>query len=471
MTDLYLTEPRLSAAGPTPADVARFVPYACNQLQAPFMVKVVMRTQDEYVSKTEERYKRSNKVKSAIHQNISNVSESKVSTVSVDPQTDRDMIVIVAVTDVVGNLVELIFYRCPDIPRLLIKIIGLCIPYHPYFKKLTLRWGPLDGPTLYEVAKLLSFSHITELNLDDSPVAAANYYMLLEEQTQLRCLSLARCNIDDNDCTIIASKLIHPLPAARTLVMLSLASNFICDVGACALGEALRSNRSLQYLNLSGNQIGDVGAASIFGSLMEFPLSCDEVVKKRQRQLKYLKTKEEVYTKYYNELTTALLEHSHDENSRTGKRKATGTRSRKSSITSTLTATATSVLDTVSLKAELMATELLGAYSDPFSIEETMLHDNYVYSMGNMTLCYLNLAYNSLSYLSTVKLLEVVTYQSEVAHKVASGLLRVHLVGNQLPVASRELDVALQLLDKAMICRANKQQKRPERSARSVKSK
>ncbi|KAM3959591.1 uncharacterized protein ACR2FA_006383 [Aphomia sociella] len=469
MTDHYFSKTRSSMVRPTPADLPRFLSYACKQLQAPFGVKVIVQTQAEYVSKTEEKSKKIGK--STTRRQSSFVeSQEMVSDYTSAPTTFRDeyMVLVTAMTDAADHLIELIFYRCIDIPRLLIKVIGMCISYQRYLYKITLRWGPLTGPTLYELAKFLPLSQITELCLDDSPVEQRNYYMLLEQQTLLRCLSLARCNLDDDDCAIIASKLIHPLPAARSLVMLSLASNFISDDGARALGAALRSNRTLQYLNLSGNQIGDDSAASIFRSLVEFPLTCDELIARRKRLLNYLKLKQETYTKCYNELTTTLLERSRDDYSRGGRRRTiTSARSRKSNISAVTTRA--SVYDTVALNAEAMTDELLRTYSEPFSFEETVSRDKNIHSMGNATLCYLNLGYNQLSYVSAVRLLRVLTYQA--TRRSGPGLMRVPLGGNAMP-AARELFAAQELLDKAVLLKlAAKQQKRSERSVKSAKSK
>ena len=47
------------------------------------------------------------------------------------------------------------------------------------------------------------------------------------------------------------------------LTFLSLWGNNIGDVGAAAIGEALKRNAVLTFLSLSGNNIGDVGAAAI----------------------------------------------------------------------------------------------------------------------------------------------------------------------------------------------------------------
>ena len=43
----------------------------------------------------------------------------------------------------------------------------------------------------------------------------------------------------------------------------SLDDNNIGDVGAAAIGEALKVNAVLNFLSLQGNSIGDVGAAAI----------------------------------------------------------------------------------------------------------------------------------------------------------------------------------------------------------------
>ncbi|KOB62750.1 Uncharacterized protein OBRU01_25027 [Operophtera brumata] len=407
----------------------------------------------EYVTKADDKSKKSTKTKSAV--------VPQQSTHHIDSQEERDEsgsqqssesgeIVVTAVQDSALRLVELSFDRCKEIPRLLMQIIALCVPYQPYLTRLTVRRVPFGGEALYEIAKLLSLSHLTDVCLDDSPVREKNYHSLLEQE-QLRCLSLARCSLDDDDCVIIAAKLAHPLPASRNITVLSLVSNIISDVGACALAEALRSNRKLQHLNLAGNRVSDAGACALFRSMTEFPLTYGELIMKRQRIFQYLQLRKEVYLQLITELTASAIDRSADESSRGPRRRtaANPARGRKAGGAASAMSSAPSAYD-LATRAEFMANEQVGSFVDPFSLEETVTREGYVYSLGNTTLCFLNLAYNDLGYASVVALRDVLQYQGALVRKTGLGLVRVVLDGNLLPAACNEYSAIQDLLERAL---------------------
>ncbi|XP_072938885.1 uncharacterized protein [Epargyreus clarus] len=415
---------------PRPSDLTAFLPYACSQLQAPFRLRILIETIEEYVSKTDDKAKKSKRDKpgAQAHTPPAQYSGEKQESAVVVAQDydDEGDVVLRAFCDPAGKPVELVFYHCSQVPRLLLKIIGLCIPYNMQLTKITIRWGPLDGFGLYEIAKFLPLSQITDICLDDSPVSHCNYYLLLEQQTHLKILSLARCNLIDEDITLMASKLGHPLPASRTLAVLSLESNNITDVGARALGEALRTNRTLRHLNLAGNAITDLGASYIFRSLTQFPVSHDEITLKRRRMFEFLKMKRETYERCYRELITPV-----ELESGRSRRKTISARSRKAS-TATLASYKGSAGDTIACKAETMANELLGAYSDPFHAAEMVVEGGETYCAGNFALSYLNLAYNALQCASAARLAAVLAYQAR-ARGPGAGLLRAVLEGSALP--------------------------------------
>lgn len=372
-------------------------------------------------------------------------------------------IVITALYDVSDRLVELKFNRCREIPRLLMKIIGLCVPYQPYLSKITIRWSPMSGVALYEVAKFLPQSQVTEIILDDTSVPE-NHWMLLEHP-QLKHLSLDRCKISDTDCIVIANKLVYPLVASKILSILSIASNDITDVGANALGEALRSNRTLQHLNLAGNEITDIGASNILCSLSEFYLTTNELKTKRQRLLEYLKLKKEVYDKCLLELTASSKDKSHDEFSRPNKKKTTSAQSKKSVMS---VRGEPSSADTISMRADMMTTELIGSYSDPYSSEETKARGEFVSCVGNMSLCSLNLSFNNLGFATVKNLLNVLQYQETLCQKTGPGLMRVLIEGNNIPVECAEYLLMDELLERA-VSKAVKPVRKIERGKPKIK--
>lgn len=207
----------------------------------------------------------------------------------------RGPINIIVVEDLLGHVLELIFWRCKIIPSLLLKIVSLCIPFHPNLSKISVRWGPLRGFGLKEIVKFLPTSYLTEICLDDSPIPQRDAHTLLEASTSLRWLSLARCSLDDDACSLLAGRLHYPQPAARTLLALTLSSNFISEVGAAALAAALRTNRALLHLDLSDNALSAAGVDHIFRTLVEFPLSKDEVLGRNRRRFEYLKLRNELF--------------------------------------------------------------------------------------------------------------------------------------------------------------------------------
>lgn len=364
---------------------------------------------------------------------------------------DDTVIVLTAILDTYGRLVELILYRCVEIPRLLLKIIGFCLPYQTNFYKLTIRWGPLSTVGLYEISKYLTLCQLSEICLDDSPVAGRNYELLLGETTHLRSLSLARCKLDDDDTAKIANLLTHPKPAAKLLSILSLVSNRIGDRGASVLGQTLRSNRTLKYLNLAGNRITDVGASCILRSLMEFLVTQEEILAKRARFLEYLKMKYDVYKKCIKELNQ---DRNQDDSRMT--RRRTVMRTRKTSITSGVSAA-----DALLSRAENMTLELVGTYSDPFTTDCTTPREGQLYCIGNLCLTCLNLSYNNLHYATVEMLHDVLTYQSWISGKPGCGLLRINVEGNAMPQDCDEWGYIDELLERAQVAKPKLITKRP----------
>lgn len=420
------------------------------------------------MSKGEEKSKKG-KIKSAVQQHTSRTFDSPTTKAesasgalgaSGDDAGDG-AVPLQLVLDAAGHLVELRVQSAPA-PRLLLKLLALCAPYQPHLARLALCRAPLPAAALHELARLLPHSHVTELCLDDAPAPHCDYELLLETASQLRNLSLARCQLDDAACAALAARLAHPRPASRTLALLALPANRIGDVGAAALAQALRSNRTLLYLNLCGNQLSDDGAAALFRSLMEFPLTYDELVAKRMRLLEHLKIKEELYKQCYSELSSQAAERTQEDASRGGKRKTlavpASARGRKSSA-GTLHAPG----DTAQ-RAHALATELLGAPCEPFSLEETVVRDQYVHSLGNSTLCALNLAYNNLSYCSLPLLHAALQQQAACSRR--GGLLRVQLDGNALADCALLRSVH-DLLESALSHKLTKPHKKPERAPKA----
>ncbi|XP_028177840.1 leucine-rich repeat-containing protein 71-like isoform X2 [Ostrinia furnacalis] len=356
---------------------------------------------------------------------------------------DEDAIFITTYYDNVNNLTEIYLAKIRPVPRSLMQIIGYLAPSYEYLTKITLYACNIDSLVIHELSKILPKTAITDVCLDGSPVPEGNYFNLLDHnETRIKYLSLCRCKINDEVCKEIASRLHYLCPAERTLLLLNLSSNHITDEGAKCLGQALRTNRHLRYLNLADNHIGDDGADFIFDSLIEFRLTYDETMKKRKRRLEYLKAKRSFLMKFLAECDATKESDEYSQFSR-----KSGTKKKKTSVTSLKNKGFKKDISKKDklisgedglLRAELFANELLGPFIDPFSPLNTVLRDGYSHCTGNMVLCYLNLSYNRLAYPSMKKLVALLQYQKLIKRPTQSGLVKVGIEGNCIPVSCVE---------------------------------
>ena len=339
---------------------------------------------------------------------------------------ESDKLLITAVYDSSNELVEILMAKFPfaPIPRVLMQLIALRVPFHTNLTKFTIKQCRIDMFTIYELNKILAISNITDICLDHSPLKEANYDILLSDASSLRCLSLARCNINDDVCVRIASRLHHLESAEPTLLVLDLSSNQITDVGMKHLGTALKTNRHLRYLNLSNNQIGDDGATYLFAALQEFTLNIDEVEDKNRCYKQYLKNKEALYRKFLFNLVISAKKF---------KRRSASLRVRSKGKTSMKNAD-----EYLSMKARAMALQTAGLFEHPFGPSMVKAKGGQSLCIGNLTLCYLNLRYNNLTYLSVKRLAVVVRHQKFYRKEELCGLQNVLLEGNYVPENAEE---------------------------------
>ncbi|XP_050684554.1 uncharacterized protein LOC126979358 [Leptidea sinapis] len=358
-------------------------------------------------------------------------------TISADSQAVR----INATFDTEDNLVQLEFIKNKYIiPRQLWKIIALIIKFYPYLTKVSLDSG-FDQFAIYEIHKMLPFSRITQIDLCNSYVPQANYYILLDNETNLQHLSLSRCRLDDDAFEMITLRLVFPLPASNKLRSLNLSSNSITDKGITSLANALRSNRKLCYLNLSDNRISDNGAQLIFKTLLEFPITSEEIVGVKSRHLAFLKKKDEMIKKLLIDLKISDLDKKKKKASKptvvpsSAKKKLDKESSLKCMID---TFTNLNLESALYEKAVNIANSEMSEFTDPYSSDNTYLNDGVTYCRGNNELCYLNLSYNNLSNLSMKILLKVLIYQ-DMIQRTPKGLINVIVEGNPIPVPCEEL--------------------------------
>lgn len=343
------------------------------------------------------------------------------------------------------NLVQIKFDKNCNIliPRTILKIIGLIVKFHIYLTSLTINRG-LDRYSIHEICKILPKSHITDICLDGTFLEEANYYLLLENENNLKQLSLARCKIDDDVLKKIVKNLTYPLPSSKTLSVLNIPSNRITDEGVKYLAEALKSNRQLMYLNIADNMITDDGASALLDVLIEFPMTCDELIQSRNRLMKYLNRKKELVARMVTELRSSDDKKSNKKKnirpaSVPGKKNNKGLEKELSSKTLSEVNKSLTTLDTALFeKAENMAFNSIGAFTDPFSTMNTISKDGVLYCCGNNTLAYINLSYNNISYFSLKKLMNVLMYQKLLDRK-PRGLINLCIEGNCIPVSCKEL--------------------------------
>ncbi|XP_047509738.1 uncharacterized protein LOC125052764 [Pieris napi] len=408
----------------TPLNLVNFLPYACYQLQAPFSVDVSTRILEDYVNQGD-KTKKTKAEKSTANlgsQAQVSTSEKKETPVHFRSSGNKDTVFVTVVLNTQGRVIELELINT-ILPIYFLKIVELCIPFHPHIYKITLRSCPVSEKTIYELSSILSKSQLTELCLDKSPLAHCNCAAVLQHQTYLKNLSLNDCDLTDEDCEALAVFLKHRRPPCQ-LQLLSLAFNLIKDRGAVALASMLRSNRHLRYLNLAENQVTDTGALAIFNSLIQFPLTQDEIHYKRLHNFEYLKLYRNLYAKFYQEAVATYNVKVLDDRS--------GGRKKVAGPVSLAVNQAPNVVEIIS-KATAATLNSIGPNNNPFS--ETLNQDGQLHSIGNTSLAYINISHNNISVISVLKLIEVLRYQDHLKE----GLVRVTLEGNPFPASSPAL--------------------------------
>ncbi|KAJ8705228.1 hypothetical protein PYW07_011055 [Mythimna separata] len=426
---------------PKPKNFDIFVPWACKAYGVEADVIVTRTLQSAYKSAVSPKKQVQNKQQKKEKTHVTNEqgtgtdlssSENVQLTSSIKTETDK-VVKIEAVYDDRKRLVHVKFLNNKNIPRTIMQVVALTLPYQKYLTSITIN-RVLCVESLYEISKFLPNSQITELCFDGTFLKEANYHLLLP-QSKLKHLSLARCTINDDVVKMITDQLKEPYPASKVLSALNLSSNKITDAGANYIADMLQSNRKLCYLNLAGNMITDKGGVSILNTFQKFPLQPQELKESRVRYVAHLKEKSSLVNKFLKELQTAALD---------GTKKKT-LKKRLAGVHYSETDFEIQIQD----KAEYMANQKLGFYSNPFSPENTEVKGGVVYCLGNNTLFCLNLAYNNLGYISLKKLVEVLKMQQRL-NRTPRGLIRVVTEGNLMPVACEEFVEIERLLESAI---------------------
>lgn len=332
-----------------------------------------------------------------------------------------------ATYDYYERLVEIAFVNCClPLNRQIMKVISLSLPFHTMLTKLTIKENGLNYGVLYEIAKFLPLSNLTDICLDSSYVRQGNYYVLLDQTSSLKCLSLSNCNISDVVCRMIAERIEFHRPASKNLCVLNLSYNKITDLGAEALGHSLRSNRRLLHLNLANNKITAVGAEHILVPLSKFQLTATEVMEMKRHGIEYFRARAVILEKCLKQIRLNQLDNQPVRNrgrTQVPKRQPVMSEVKVYSDYET---------------AEVMALSTIGPLNYAFTSQNTVVEDGCRFCIGNLTLCSLNLGYNNLNFFSITKILDTLSYQSTLDQRKGTGLMRLVIEGNNLPECCME---------------------------------
>ncbi|KAJ8707377.1 hypothetical protein PYW08_010629 [Mythimna loreyi] len=431
---------------PSPIDFDKFLPWVCLDYHVDADIVINRVVQQTYVNvadsvprkKLSKKYSLRPRVAKAelLIQSYSNsATEESVSQEKLEINKENK-VTIETIYNNDDDLVALKFLKNKMIPRKVMQIIALTLPYQKHLTSITINGG-LRMETLYEISQFLPNSQITELCFDGTFLDKANYHILLT-QNNLKHLSLARCTINDDVVKLITDHLIDPFPAAKILSALNLSNNKITDIGAKYIADMLRRNRQLCYLSLAGNMITDEGGVSILNILQKFPMQTSEALEGRTNYVAYLKKRSNLIHTLIKELEAAAYDSSNKRKSIKKGMKYESQSMQNMGSKKPITELGVEA-QIIKEKAEVLADAKLGLFNEPFSPNNTTIQDGVVYCLGNNTLSCLNFAYNNLTYTSLKKLHEVLLTQ-KVLDRIPRGLIKIIIEGNLMPVSCEEYE-------------------------------
>ncbi|XP_047995206.1 uncharacterized protein LOC125233288 [Leguminivora glycinivorella] len=413
--------PHKKTTEPTPLELDRYIPWMFAKLQSELTVVVRRVQQEEHprgrnrLLSTSSRVSRVSTV--SVRRTESYPTLLKTVPTNTSLVTVENAIPLTIVYSRAGHAIEIAINASTfPINRQLTNVISLLLPYHTRLNKFTCQGKGVHSSDIAEIVKMLQFSNLTDICLDNTFVPQGTYYVLLDQASSLKCLSLSKCKINDTVCKIMAERLQCNGPASRNLRMLNLSCNLITDVGAQALGNSLRTNRHIMHLNLCGNGITNVGAGYLLEPLSEFPFTADEIKERIRRRRDFYNRKADIPKSPTSTNTNLSTDNGKDNKAKPFLK--------NSSINSKIN---------VNLIDEKVVVD---DFSDP---SNTIFKNGCSYSIGNLILCSLNLGYNCLDYTVLSKIIDVLIYQKDQARALTrTGLLRIVLEGNNLPVSCEE---------------------------------
>ncbi|XP_061726986.1 uncharacterized protein LOC133532387 [Cydia pomonella] len=409
---------------PTPIELDRYIPWMFMKLQSEQTVVIKRVQQEEYPRARNSRFLSSSRVSRVSTVSVRQTESNPTLVTTVPTNTSlidvENTIQLTIVYSRAGHAVEIAINACPfPINRELTDVISLSLPYHTRLNKFTCKGKGSDTSVIIEIVKMMQFSNLTDVCLDNTFVTQGTYYILLDQASTLRCLSLSKCTINDIVCKKIAERLDCNGPASKNLRILNLSCNLITDIGAHALGHSLRTNRHIMHLNLCGNTITSVGAGYLLEPLSEFPFTADEIKERIRRRRDFYNKKAAIPKSPTSTYTNLSIENGKNLKDREFPQK-------KSSFNSKTVVNLTGFDERV----------VVEDFSDP---SNTVYKNGRSFSIGNLTLCSLNLGYNYLDYTILSKIIDVLLYQKDQERTPRrTGLLRIVIEGNNLSVSCEE---------------------------------
>ncbi|XP_060806111.1 uncharacterized protein LOC106131408 [Amyelois transitella] len=427
---------RSESDNPSPIDFDKFMPWVCLNFEILVEVVVLKAALEKHVPRRKaSSFSSRTRLKSteeksqlqiaSLSANLTSKHKKPLSIQEITNVDTTNKIPITAYYDASGHLAEIAINKSKlKINRKIIKCINICLPFHPALYKISIKSG-LTCDVLYEVAKMLPHSNITDVCLDDTSIPEGNYFILLDRLTPLKMLSLKRCKINDIVCMEI-SKRIDLGGNGAALSVLDLGSNQITDRGIWYLADVLRRNRSLRHLGLSDNKITDYGFKFIMNHLKEFQMNKEEILGRKRRRIEFIRNVGlNNLVKRRDSASDGVVNHETQVHFRRGKQKSP--RRKKQSA----------IIETTNVSAEAITKE---EFSDVFDDDNIIIRDENMNCIGNFVLCSLNMAYNELDYFSVKRILDVLNYQKKLHKPPLTGLVRLMLDGNFIPQECDELN-------------------------------
>lgn len=376
-----------------------------------------------------------------------------------------------------GERVQLYaLYDNLDYPNIMNAILMRSYPYdnsvltlfHEMFEKyntittLRLEFCNLNANHIEALTEFLfPYDNITDISLNGNPNEEQNFHLIVMKPG-LQHVSFKCCQLDDVGAKNISSILSNF--ENQTVLTLNLAYNHITDEGAEGFADMLRANRTLIYLNLADNYITDLGCILIVNVLQKFPLTHEEIVRRRRKNMERLRKST------INEMRRSSLRSRGSSDMKIDQSVKMGKKQSGSSLTNKRKGRKKSVAsDVVTLqskesnasnkkrKSADSALQRITVYSIDMPVDnhpfmtECYPENKEIYCIGNLTLTHLNLSYNRITNEGMKAIIAMIEYQKSL-EDISKGLRKLLIEGNLILEDCPELaEIQLLMTDRSRI--------------------